>query len=212
MSQTQTIDLSNSDIADIQTDTFYYFPKLKIFKIRPKNWPTFLDVNWNVAWMAGLNFNITRNLSSANPFTTPNRFDLYLGASNDSYDYPEQDFCYFADFPHYRNILAIVNFEHKGECTCTLMSIIRYSWRFPHSSSQATDYHMSTGYKYCLNNNYNQTIENCKLDEKIKLCESRSTRRPISTTTTSLKNNSSSYKINLIHFSFLFIYFLVSYI
>lgn len=161
--------------------------------------------------MTGLNFNITRNLSGPDPFTTPNRFDLYLGASNDSYDYPEQDFCYFADFPHYRNILALVNFEHKGECTCTLMSIIRYSWRFKHSSSLTTDYHMSTGYKYCLRGDYNQTIANCKLDEKIKACESRSTRRPTWATTTR-RNKSSSNKINLTILANILSYFLFSYL
>lgn len=170
-SYTRTITISNAKVKYIRPDTFFYFrANLTTFKLWPSNWNEFLLVNVDSKWMSGLNANMNANLTDPSVFKDPKRFLMYLGYSNDTYDYPEEDFCYFADFPHHRLILPIVNFAYADRCTCTLISILQYSKFY----SVNSDFSNSIGNQKCMNSNYNETIRNCDLEARYNKCKSDS--------------------------------------
>lgn len=182
--RTTTITFSNSNIDYIQPDTFYYFPNVTKLRLSPSNWAQFLEDNHNTQWMYGLNFRTRINLTNSSDFSSKNRFFLYLGRTNDTYDYPEKDFCYFADFPHFRAIQAVVNFYFRGECSCTLYNIIRYSMFYP----SEYDFTQSTGYSRCLtgtHSNYNESILLCDLDKRIEICKIATTKTTVLYSSTS---------------------------
>lgn len=191
LSQVGTIDFTNVSIGVVRPDTFFYFAKLRTLKLRPLDWPSFLDANWDVAWMRGLNFNVSIDLTKPGDFQSKNQLSLYLGNSDDTYDYPEEDFCYFAFYPHEQSILPIMNYAHRGECTCTAISILRYAMNY--NQTHTHEYYSSTGHKHCLKSNSNKTvtnqiISNCKIDEKIEWCRtSRPTKSPVTSSTRSLE-------------------------
>lgn len=189
--RTKVITFSNVSIKSIQLETFFYFANLTTLKIQLSNWPTFLEANFNSEWMHGLNFLILSNLTS---FNNINPFNLYLGSQSDTYDYPLSDFCRFADFPHFRNILPVVNFDFRGECSCTLMHILKYSMFY--TTSINSDYKRSIGFQKCITGNYNQTIAHCELDKLIEKCPRTFDTTSFSELTTPRDSESTSRKSN----------------
>jgi hypothetical protein len=167
-SRVQTLSILNSNINYIHQSTFYYFGALKTLKLKVTDWKTFWVNSLNLEWMQGLNYK--QNSSLNGPWVSGNNlFSLNLGDGSDMYYYPEDDFCHFKEFPHYREILPIVNFFFRGECTCTLVSILRYSKFYRQGVN--SEFSHSTGNQRCMNGDYNATIRHCDLDVRFAACK-----------------------------------------
>lgn len=165
---TKKITFTNISIDYIRQDTFFFFPNLTTLKLSPSNWKSFLENGYNQEWMSGLHYLVYADLTNSTTFKNPNRFDFYLGSTKDTYDFPEEDFCRFKEFPHYRRIIPIVNFNYRGECSCTLISILRYAKLY--SIHDGNDFQHSIGNTECLSGDYNSTINHCELDDRFSNC------------------------------------------
>jgi len=90
------------------------------------------------------------------------------------YSYPNEDFCFFKDFPHQRFVLAILTPISKSKCTCTEIFLIQYSIRYRNLvERKISDY--SHNYLFNYYDNFNDIIPDCvheyPVDDLIKQCD-----------------------------------------
>lgn len=166
--KTTLISFFNSQIGRIRPDTFKFL-SLTSFKFSPSNWRSFLTANTDMSWMASLNSRVNVNLSNPSEIEKTPSFPVQLGNLNDTYTYPNEDFCFFRGFPHFRNILPAVYFAWNSSCSCTLMSILQYS-KF-HKYSFNSDFGLSNGNKYCMTTGYQQVIRDCNFEAREEACD-----------------------------------------
>lgn len=74
------------------------------------------------------------------------------------YDFPEKDFCYFANFPNNRFVLPKIMPSYKSKCSCTELFLIQYSYLYSgviqyFLDSTLSRYYMSQYYSESLINN-----------------------------------------------------------
>lgn len=161
------IRLENTKLAGrIRTDTFHYF-NVTEFTLAPSNWPEFLRLNGDMSWMTSLNSNVTVDLTNSSAIASTRSFPFNMGTTNDSYTYPDADFCYFRRFPHFRNILPIVNFNWNSQCSCTLIYVLQFAKKHKSDST----FESSSGRKVCIGNDFEQVIEACDFEAREERCE-----------------------------------------
>jgi len=98
----------------------------------------------NNKWLDYLNKNVSIDLNQADLLQQRSKaifLTIYQMFSNISfYSYPDEDFCYFKDFPHSRLILPKLKPNYKTSCSCTEIFLIQYSYKF----STYSDYYADT--------------------------------------------------------------------
>jgi len=100
------------------------------------------------------------------------------------YDYPNEDFCYFKDFPHQRLVLPQLRPSYKTKLTCTELFLVQYSIKYEYHLNQNEHLFLSS-YSYSqyyiddvIENTFlyykvasiNELIEKCNFTERLKLC------------------------------------------
>jgi len=91
-------------------------------------------------WLEHLNKHINVNLTDSLKKNLPEAIFLtiYQMYSNVSvYNYPDEDFCFFRNFPHSKLVLPRLKPNFKSSCSCTEIFLIQYSYKF----SKYSDYY-----------------------------------------------------------------------
>ena len=176
----------NSYLRDVQTDLFKSFSYLKLFEIRIFNFEEFITTNSNNnTWISNLNTNVSVDLTNQIDFDNNKEYKMifYLTDLNETYLYPEEDFCFFKDFPHARLVVPKINTKTDLECTCTLLFLLQYKSLYQEGSLNDLD---TSSVNKCLNDpNFDQLVLNCDFEWRIRsLCLGET-----STTTTTTTEN-----------------------
>jgi hypothetical protein len=99
------------------------------------------------------------------------------------YDYPEEDFCYFKNFPHKNFVLPELKPNYKSSCSCTEFYLIQYSVYFDeiinYYSNSATQmvyflenfFNNSYDISHCVNSSKYEIIEKCNFKKRLDNCE-----------------------------------------
>ncbi len=140
--------------------TFHLF-SLKMFFNRGTKWLEFLNYQSDIEMV---DHNQTSNGSVLNSTQLLVRFKQFLNRAIhlnvETYAYPDEDFCLFAQFPHEKNVFPVLD---KCFNSCTFYWLIQYK-----SSFDLTDYIFDCKINYFKIHecNFSKMIQNCLLDKQ----------------------------------------------
>jgi hypothetical protein len=172
----------NGLLDSIQVDTFKSFDNLKYLIIRMQYIKNIFMRNNK--WLKWLNFNV--HISKKKPtIDTPLFLILYQSfPAVTYYNFPDEDLCYFSEFPHRKLVFPVLKPNHNSTCTCTKFFLLKTSYKF----SSIIDYsflHYSTGYEFffynadkiqqgssvnCVYENFDEELAKCQLQKRIAAC------------------------------------------
>jgi hypothetical protein len=177
----------NGILNSIQSDLFKHLKQLKLLRFRTQNAKSLLTKKNK--WLNYLNVDtINLNQLDSNDYQDKMLFlTIFQVYSNVTfYDYPEQDFCYFKDFPHQRLVLPHLKPTYKSSCSCTELFLIQNSYKYKYEDNEflLTNYYNLENYYYneiidqrlsiCINSSIDQLLLKCNFNEKLKLCNVKS--------------------------------------
>ncbi len=198
-SKLKILDL-NGPIKSIEDDLFKPFRNLKNLRIRSQYIKHIL-VNKN-KWLNYLNQNILIDLNDilSQYYKQDEKFVITILQTFPKvsyYDFPNEDFCYFKDFPHQRLVLPVLKPIYYSSCSCTELFLIQYSFRLAKSIQNIpmlnSYYFLELYYSddineklfsKCINKSLPEILEKCKFKQKLKLCNIKSLKQ---------ENNSQTY-------------------
>ncbi len=175
----------NGILNSIQPDLFKYFKQLKLLRFRTQNAKSLLT-NKN-KWLNYLNSDVNLNQLNSNDYQDKMFFlTIFQVYSNVTYyDYPEQDFCFFKNFPHQRLVLPLLKPIYKSSCSCTELFLIQNSYKYEfYTEFVLTNYYNLENYYFdeifdqrlssCVNSSIDQVLITCDFSKKLKLCNVKS--------------------------------------
>jgi len=171
----------------IQTDLFMSFFKLRYIEINSYNIKHLFTKNSK--WLNYLNyfkndFDLNEIQFYSNELTIKDYFQLALVQINPKfffYDYPNEDFCYFKDYPHNKLVLPLlIPIIDTNNVSCTFLYLTQYSQYFTHDiydlnkrlKVSAFDFMYKTDVDEQKNNFLKIIRQNCTkfISDKLKLC------------------------------------------
>lgn len=192
-------------LIDINEELFKHFDSIKKLDFVLDNLREFFEMGNR--WMSYLNNNVKVNLSDIDDVNNnlmkkfKIRFSYRLNTSliNKIYDYPDEHFCLFKDFPHDHMVIPLILPGKKINCSCTVLWLVQYyshyfdvDYRADYNPYINYEYSISDEYMvrldgsitYCHDNLFNESIRMCDFTRRLKLCN------------TSLFNYDQSFKLN----------------
>lgn len=131
------------------------------------------------------------------PLSQSQQLIIEFNDENNEYTYPDEDFCFFKDFPHRRQVFPLINTKLKLNCTCTLLWLIQNL----NSSEKALD---NPAVRPCFRQaHFQQQLVNCKLEQRLEQCAKNHRRFLLGNSSTSSRSISSFLIVPLllcIHF------------
>jgi hypothetical protein len=173
----------HGSIGQIQLDLFLHFKKMILVHFFLDNYTDFFHTV-GIGWTQSL----PKNTLVA--FSKPTKGDDV----SEKYTYPEADFCLFADWPHRKQILPVLDFVNLTECTSTirwlLSSFFTTSVAVQHRQHPIfVNYpNMALVFSACENSSWSQVLlkDTKFFEKKIALCNGGSTMAPGTTSTCSI--------------------------
>ena len=172
---------------DIQPDLFKNFKQLKYITIQSDaNIKDFF--NSGLEWVNHLNPKVNINLSSESEIQMTStgavivEFNQMLTLFKIDYEYPDEDFCLFKDFPFRQLVLPKFIFLKNPICTCTLVWLIQYyalyvkyvrSLGIPSFNTKASNLDLNITLDDCLKN-LSLLVKSCEFETRISLCPQNS--------------------------------------
>jgi hypothetical protein len=171
-----------SDSLKIPTNYFKNFKKINEFYLSINNFESFFKSSFE--WISNLNNDIN------------NQFKLVFKDNNQiPYEYSDDDFCIFSEFPHDKNIFPIIKYKENSNqknCSCTLLWLNR---NFTFFSDQTIYSEEDSAISGCLEN-FDEFYQNCNMSSRIDFCNSLKTTLPSTTpsktTTTTAKSTATT--------------------
>ena len=176
-------------INSIQNDIFRGFYSLKMIRIHTQNAKSLLTNNNK--WFEYLNTNVYLDpIDIEYMFLNKDKMFILsiLQTFSDLtfYNFPEEDFCYFKNFPHKHFVLPELKPNYKSSCSCTEFYLIQYYILFDDSvnyySSTATQmvyylanfFNNSYSISHCVNSSKYEVIEKCNFKKRLDNCDIKS--------------------------------------
>jgi hypothetical protein len=177
-------------INSIQFDLFKDFKNLQLLIIRMQYIKNIFIKKNN--WIKYLNYN--RDIDLSKVFFNEALFlVLYQSFYRTTfYTYPEEDICYFKDFPHSKLVLPILKPNNNvSSCTCTQLYLIQYSYLFKDQFDYSLRYVQKSyelvlyysdivsqeSLKDCYNENIEQRIIQCDFRKRLSTCNIESIKK-----------------------------------
>ena len=174
-------------VDDIQYDLFKDFSRLQNIDLLISDFKGLFHKGNK--WLSHLNSEVNVDLSNASDIESHMgrmlrlrfQYPKQLVSFDTVYDYPDEDLCYFKNFPHHRLVYPIVVPGRNINCTCTLVWLKYYSHLYePYSMNETSDYALNyqNYFLYTLQLTYNFCGESfnvsaCELEKRLNNCEIR---------------------------------------
>jgi hypothetical protein len=183
-------------IKNVQMDVFKELKGVETIILYIYNLKGFIHGN-GIKWMNFINYNMTAANSSLleikcdqqclkklrsmivsveiyNPFEQTSNWPVEYYPNAQPYTFPDEDFCIFANYPHEKGILTIIEYDLPN-CTCTI------TWLYKNPVLLTNYSHVNVGYPdYIFGNacllliqnldQYERAFNECNFPEKIKKC------------------------------------------
>jgi len=163
---------------------FLHFPNLKYVRLVLTNMKEFFT-RTSQNWMKHLNsqINVDLNNKTQTIALREERFTITFVDAKNEYQYPDEDFCHFAQFPHNHMAFFQIDSNVQLPCTCTIY------WLYKHKEVLSFDLALGPMKKCFDNNQLSSKIEECDFESRLRLCEPTTTTTITTTTTTTASNN-----------------------
>jgi hypothetical protein len=181
----------NGIVDSIQDDLFKNLNSLKLLIIRMQYIKNIFMKNNK--WLQFLNYN--QKITKPVPFNQTFFLILFQSLPRVTYyEYPNEDFCYFKDFPHEKIVLPVLKPSHNLTCSCTQLYLIQYSYllknrfdaNFEHINPflivdyqfalYYADYLSQETFKDCLKNVksvFRKRLVECNFSQRLELCNTK---------------------------------------
>jgi hypothetical protein len=143
---------------EIENGLFSNFKKLKSIMFELFNFEHFIRTPNTDQWLSDLNEN-------------QNKILLNLNDRETHYEYSDDDFCFFKNFPS-KNVFPVIKTKENLNCSCTLIWILRNYKNYTTSMGQLSQL-LTSSVDDCLamdEEKFDQTINDCKFEKKIDEC------------------------------------------
>lgn len=172
----------------IQPDLFKNFNDLRMVRLKTQYLKN-LFVRSN-KWIESLNTNVYIDFSqgpkakdSLDKILILVLYQMYIGISY--YDYPDEDFCYFVNFPHEKLVMPLLAPEKASSCSCTELFLISHSKIVRKYIDYYVNYHISNYYSLqyytdeitrkqfftkCVNESFDFYYKECKFVQRKNNC------------------------------------------
>ena len=156
----------------------------------------------NNKWLQFLNYN--QKITKPVPFNQTFFLVLYQSLPRVTYyEYPNEDFCYFKNFPHEKIVLPVLKPNHNLTCSCTQLYLIQYSYllknrfdaNFEHINQflivdyrfalYYADYLSQETFKDCLTSEkgvFRKRLVECNFSQRLELCNTNEEEKILNTT------------------------------
>lgn len=164
---------------EIHTDLFKFFSTVRYIVLDLENQRRFFHKSSN--WIENINLNLKSNSTLndsemiqeylENNNTRNLATYMILTYYNYSYNYPDEDFCIFKNFPHRRLVLAIFNYQkYPMKCTCSKCWLIQYFDIYDRELNLSKYISFSYLLDYMIEILNNCTCENCDFNIMLEQC------------------------------------------
>ena len=177
----------SGQINEIQSDLFVFLNKIRFISINIENTRQFFHtgIKWMQSINKGLNvnlINITNTTISLNLIVNSRvivNFAEDITVFGTVYNYPDEDFCLFKDFPHAQLVYPSITLTETVNCSCTLLWLIRYSKYYMNEDYTHYDEGLYWDYpiyfnlysvRNCLHQNFNKLLSACNLETRLEGC------------------------------------------
>ena len=163
----------DSDTSDlnVQDTLFAPFKSLKEFTFRVPSMKDYIR-NQNLTWALSLNADVKIDLNDQaqlqDPTNRDEHFKLTISDVTLDYDFPEEDFCLYRNFPHSQLVFPIINSKPDLACSCSLIWLLQYSAYYKNPAEMNT-----TSVRKCFSGprNFTELFKQCNFAEKILYCD-----------------------------------------
>lgn len=176
-SNTRKISIYDSILNEIEESGLANVGSLEEFHLELKNFKAFWQ-NSSKKWLTNLNIHsYISNLSDCLSIKSKKSsgtfiFKLYLVFNDlkESYTYPNEDFCYFTNFPHKHMVFPVLKSKRALECTCTIVWLLLNYKLESYFKSTQTSISMKTSSVSSCFENFEQRIIQCNFSQKLSNC------------------------------------------
>ena len=160
---------STSSLA-IQNNLFQNFQKLKEFSLFIPDLGSYLKRE-NFEWVLSLNSDVYINTDNITQLEDPSnkekQFKLVMNDASEKYTFPNKDFCFFKDFPHYKSVFPIIKSAPNLECSCSLLRLTQFAAFYKDTEEIKTP-----SVRNCLSRpDFNDLVKNCDFKQRIAECD-----------------------------------------
>ena len=180
---TAVLDL-NGIINFVQDDIFKNLNNLRVIRIRSQHIKN-LFVRKN-KWLDYINFD--KKMPPSHKVDIKKVIDLitvlvlYQSMANVTYyDFPDEDICYFKNFPHFRYVLPDLKPTEYSKCSCTELFLLQFVYEISNMiqynlDRMGTTYYLaqyysdrmvSFRYSRCFDKNFKKAVERCSFSVKL---------------------------------------------
>jgi len=128
----------------------------------------FNDLVYDLSWINELNPEFSNVNPTSADFYQSFQIEIMLGDRQMQYEFTEQNFCVFKDFPHQKLVYPALFTKENLTCSCTVMWLIQYYKLFKFKERLETK-----SIANCINDDllFEQTILNCNFSQRIDACD-----------------------------------------
>lgn len=164
----QEFEISNSNLEAIDDVVFSHFLQIKKINLILTNLKSFFKKTNSTNWFISLRHSmwIYSYLGKQLLITFGDQTDI-----SNVYEYPDNDFCKFIDFPHDKNVFVRIKkiqtdrFDNLFYCTCTFLWLLKNFQNY-FDPSQINNTQVS----HCLGSNFSKSLEQCHFERRDAEC------------------------------------------
>ena len=171
-------------VNNIQPELFMHFNELSLLYLNFDRLKAFFH-NTNKKWMSNLKFNSKSVIFSKTEVLYPKLILFFQDSQdnlfeNENYDYPDQDFCLFSNFPHEKLVYPLIIMKGvKINCSCTLLFLLQHGLDYNNFYEKVNKNFINTSnlpMGYCLEDQeaYLNLFKKCELENRRVLCNKSS--------------------------------------
>jgi hypothetical protein len=164
----------SGQINSIETDLFRPFNFLSDIIIEITNMRNFIHDNNGLEWLNYMRI----GLRSAREEPIPDYIYILLHNQlsknlnytlSNEYEYSDEDFCLFANFPHQKRVVPIIELKKQlKNCSCTLLWLLKVIHM--ENLKNPMKYMSQNTITTCLNSNFSHMFNACDFDSRISKC------------------------------------------
>ena len=187
---TESSESTESSFVEISSKFFINYKKLTELYLEIQDFESFYKTSFE--WIT--------NLNSGND-NQNKQFKLILKDNNKSpYEYNDDDFCVFSQFPHDKNVFPIIKYSQNYDyenCSCTLLWLNKNYESF---SDQSVYSENDTAISVCLKD-FKELYQQCNMTSKLDSCRSSETTLATTTKSSTTKKSSTSFPFGFVSVS-----------
>ncbi|CAF0826340.1 unnamed protein product [Brachionus calyciflorus] len=164
-----SLTIHNSDVI-LDDGLFRYFDSLFFIYLKLNDYKKFFKSTQN-KWLLSYGSYKPIDFNDCFSITKKNGMNFIYEIEFDAYDFPNEDFCYFKDFPHQKLVFPVVKYNQNLKCTCTLIWLIQNLKLKSFIQSKNLDEITNSVIIKCLKN-LDKINKGCDFNNRLKACGS----------------------------------------